>query len=59
MNAHMTRRQFYIPDPLWQAVQRMAEHETGSRGRKVHAADVVREALEAHVARWERKRRTG
>ena len=51
----MTRRNIFLPDPLWEAAQRIAEQDAAEQGRAVSAADVVRTALEQYIAKRERK----
>jgi hypothetical protein len=58
MSAMMTRRNVFLPDPLWEAAQRIAEQDSQEQGRGVSAADIVREALERYVKTRGRKART-
>lgn len=47
----MTRRNLFVPDPLWSAVNSEAKRDAERLGREVSAAEWVRVAIEERLAR--------
>ena len=45
----MTRRNIYLPDDLWAAIQAAAAEAGAERGSPMHASEWIRDALAAQV----------
>jgi len=45
----MTRRNIYLPDDLWAAIQRAAADEGARKGHTVSASEWIRKALTKEV----------
>ena len=45
----MTRRNIYLPDDLWEAIQKKAAEEGFKRGTPMHASEWIRDVLQTAV----------